>query len=107
MDTKKNGYTRYFGTNLEDPTTEQVIKYVKMRWSIEVFHRELKQCCGLGRCQAHMGRSQRNHIVLSVLAWINQRKLRAIHGSSIYNLKWNVIGHAIKNHMSMRLNLVV
>ena len=103
---EKNGYTRYFGTNLENPTKEQVIKYVKMRWNIEVFHRELKQCCSLERCQARMGRSQRNHIVLSVLAWINQRKLRALYDLSIYQLRWNVIKHSIKNHLVARLNFV-
>lgn len=102
---EKNGYTRYFGTNLENPTIEQIIKYVKMRWNIEVFHRELKQCCGLEKCQARTGRSQRNHIVLSVLTWINQRKLRALYGSSIYKLKWNVVKYAIKNHLSIKLNL--
>ncbi len=82
---EKNGYTRYFGTNLEDHTLAQVIKYVKMRWNIEVFHRKLKQYCGL--------------------AWMNQRKLSALYGSSIYKLKWNIIKLVIKNQLSIRLNI--
>ena len=48
----ENGRIDYVTTNLEDPTHEQVTKIMDARWSIEVYHRELKQTCGIGRCQA-------------------------------------------------------
>jgi hypothetical protein len=48
----KNGRTDYIGTNIELPTQEKILGYVKKRWNIEIYHRELKQTCGLERCQA-------------------------------------------------------
>jgi hypothetical protein len=59
---------------MENPTREQVEKIVEARWSIEVYHRELKQTCGIERCQARTGRAQRNHIYLAVSAWLEMNK---------------------------------
>ncbi|MCP4050304.1 MAG: hypothetical protein GY730_06330 [bacterium] len=39
---------------------------IKQRWSIEVFHRDLKQTCGLECCQDRTGRAQRNHTGLTL-----------------------------------------
>nr|WP_230388957.1 hypothetical protein [Piscirickettsia salmonis] len=36
----KNGRTDYIGTNIEEPSRDQVEVIVKARWSIEVYHRE-------------------------------------------------------------------
>ncbi|QGP55949.1 hypothetical protein PsalMR5_03424 [Piscirickettsia salmonis] len=77
----KNGRTDYIGTNIEEPSRDQVEVIVKARWSIEVYHRELKQTCGIERCQARTGRAQRNHISLSIAAWVD-----SINGSSMKKL---------------------
>ncbi len=99
----KNGRTDYIGTNIENPTSEQVVSFVKRRWAIEVFHRELKQTCGLECCQARTGRAQRNHIGLAILTWINQAKLRNQLSCSFYQLKWNVIKAAISLRLRQEL----
>lgn len=99
----KNGRTRYFGTNITNPTREQIVTLVKKRWEIEVFHRELKQTCGLERCQAHTSRAQRNHIVLSVLSWIKQAHLRRRNQVSFYQLQWDVIKNAIAFQLKYEL----
>lgn len=91
----KNGRTDYIGTSLGNPNREQVIDLVGKRWSIEVFHRELKQTCGLECCQARTGRAQRNHIGLAILTWIYQADLRNKLLCSVYSLKWQVIKGAI------------
>ena len=46
----KNGRIDYVATNQQDPTCDQITRIVKKRWSIEVYHRELKQTCGIERC---------------------------------------------------------
>lgn len=99
----KNGRTDYMGTNLENPSREQVIDLVKKRWGVEVFHRELKQTCGLECCQARSGRAQRNHIGLALLSWIRQSELRNRFACSIYQLKWNVIKHSIAFNLRREL----
>ena len=38
-------------------------------WTIEQFHRELKQLTGVQACRCRLVRSQRNYIVLAVQAW--------------------------------------
>ena len=91
--------TDYIGTNLEDPTREQISALVKKRWEIEVFHRGLKQTCGLEQCQARTSRAQRNHIVLSVLTWIKQAALRKQCNISFYQQQWNTIKDAIAAQM--------
>ncbi|WP_171824215.1 hypothetical protein [Piscirickettsia salmonis] len=35
----KNGRMDYIGTNIEEPSRDQVEVIVKARWSIEVYHR--------------------------------------------------------------------
>lgn len=95
--------TDYIGTNIPNPTREQVLALVKKRWEIEVFHRELKQTCGLEHCQARTSRAQRNHIVLSVLTWIKQTALRKQYQISFYHQQWNTIKDAIAHQMKLEL----
>lgn len=57
------------------------------RWNVEEFHREIKQVTGVEKCQARLGRSQRNHILIAYLVWL-QLKLRAwVTGQTIYEVK--------------------
>lgn len=100
----KNDRIDYIGTNLENPTREIVKKFVRMRWDIEIFHRELKQTCGLENCQARTSRSQRNHIGFSIMCWIELAKLRAKTGVSLYQQNWEVIKESISNRLKMELN---
>ena len=95
--------TDYIGTNIQNPTREQIIALVKKRWEIEVYHRELKQTCGLEHCQARTSRAQRNHIVLSVLTWVKQAALRKQHNISFYQQQWNTIKDAIAALMKIQL----
>ncbi len=98
-----NRRTDYIGTNLENPTRDQILALVKKRWEIEVFHRELKQTCGLEQCQARASRAQRNHIVLSVLTWIKQAALRKQYNISFYQQQWNTIKDAIAQQLKLEL----
>lgn len=63
--------TDYVVTNdLSQDSTSDAQKESAIRWKIEEFHRELKQLTGIEKCQARLERSQRNHICISILAWI-------------------------------------
>lgn len=95
----KNGRIDYITTNLENPTREQVEKIVKSRWSIEVYHRELKQTCGIERCQARTGRAQRNHICLAVFAWLEMNKRRINEKITFYQQTWEVIKTSIQDKL--------
>ncbi len=63
--------TEYIVTNdVAIKSTDDARAESAIRWKIEEFHRELKQLTGIERCQARKNRSQRNHIVLCMLAWL-------------------------------------
>lgn len=100
----QNGRTDFIATNLDQATRGDVQRIVKGRWSIEVFHRELKQTCGLQRCQARHGRAQRNHITCAVLAWLKQHHLRSRLQISMYQQQWDHIKLAIAKHLKLLLN---
>lgn len=101
----KGNRTDYIGTNIESPTREEVTSLVKKRWEIEVYHRELKQTCGLEHCQARTSRAQRNHIVLSVLSWIKQADVRRKNHLSFYQQQWSIIKHAIAQQLKYELTI--
>jgi hypothetical protein len=63
-------------------------------------HRELKQTCGFGRCQANIGRAGRNHIGLSLLALVRKHRRRRIDFTTPYQQDWLVIKPAIRLALS-------
>ncbi|RZV21624.1 transposase, partial [Legionella longbeachae] len=97
----KNGRIDYVTTNMENPTREQVQHLTDARWSVEVYHREVKQTCGIERCQACTGRAQRNHIFLAIAAWFEQHKLRTSQKITLYQQNWSVIKNAIQEHIKI------
>jgi len=100
----KNGRTDYVGTSRTDLSREQVKEYFERRWSVEVLHRELKQTCGLSRCQASTGRAQRNHIGLSLLTWIRKHKRRQLDHTTLYQQDWEVVKPGIQLALAARLS---
>lgn len=100
-----NGRTDYVGTSRTDLSREQVKEYFERRWSVEVLHQELKQTCGLARCQANSGRAQRNHIGLALLTWIRKHKRRLVEHTTLYQQDWEVIRPGIQLALAARLNV--
>ena len=100
----KEGRTDYIGTNLENPTEEKIENFVKRRWNIEVYHRELKQTCGLEHCWSRTRRAQRNHIGFSILTWIQKAKIRSINNLSFYQQEWDIIKDVIAQNLRKQLN---
>jgi hypothetical protein len=99
----KNGRIDYITTNRETPTREQVKRVMKARWSIEVYHRELKQTCGIERCQARTGRAQRNHIFMAISAWLQKYQRRLKHKISFYQQDWLIIKTSIAKNLKLIL----
>ena len=93
----KNGRIDYIATNREEAKREEVESLASARWSVEVYHREIKQTCGIERCQSRTGRAQRNHIFLAIVAWFKQHQLRLTEKMSLYQQNWNVIQQAIRD----------
>jgi Transposase DDE domain len=99
----KNGRVDYVTTNMENPTRDQVKRVMEARWSIEVYHRELKQTCGIERCQARTGRAQRNHIFMAIVAWLDKHKRRIQEKITLYEQDWQVIKSGITQNIKILL----
>ena len=99
----KNGRTDYIGTSRLDLSKDKVKSYFERRWSIEVMHRELKQTCGFGRCQANTGRAGRNHIGLSFIALVRKHRRRRLDFSTPYQQDWEVLKPAIRQALEQAL----
>ena len=98
-----NGRIDYVTTNMDNPTRDQIIKITKARWSIETYHRELKQTCGIERCQTRTGRAQRNHICLAIQAWLDKHKQRMLKKITLYQQDWNIIKEGVSNGIKILL----
>jgi Transposase DDE domain len=97
----KNGRIDYIATNMKDSTRGSIKKIMDARWSIEVYHRELKQTCGIERCQARTGRAQRNHICIAILSWLDKHRRRIQEKISFYQQDWNVIKEGIASNIKI------
>ena len=64
--------------------------------AIEEYHRGLKQCCAVERCQARSGRAQYNHIVLAIRAFVRLEWCRLETGRSWYESKRELRRNAIR-----------
>jgi hypothetical protein len=68
-------------------------------WSIEVYHRGIKQCCGIERAQVRKEHSQRGHILLSLRVFLRLEMNRITKGMSWYEAKISIIRGAIRSFL--------
>ncbi len=87
-----NGDTEYIVTNdLTQCSAEDALKQSAIRWKIEQFHREEKQLTGIEKCQCRLNRSQRNHILCSILVWTCLANTAYQTGQTLYQVKNNTL----------------
>lgn len=84
----KNDDIRYVVTNDLSLKDDTVLKnHNDHRWSIETFHRGIKQTTGIEKCYSTLARSQRNHIFASFVAFVRLEYTRLKDGISWYEQK--------------------
>src|SRR3954452_6353267 len=76
-------------------------------WTIEVYHRGLKQFCGVERCQARSARAQRNHIGWAVRAFLRLEHHRIMTGTSWFETKMEIIRSALRLYLSQTSPILV
>ena len=95
-----DGDTEYWATDLLRMTPmEREVEAGKV-WTIEVYHRGLKQFCGVERCQARSARAQRNHIGWAVRAFLRLEHHRIRTGLSWFETKMGIIRAALQLYLS-------
>jgi len=74
--------------------------YAERSWAIEVYHRGLKQHCGVERCQARRARAQRSHIGLAVRAFLRLESWCYRHLTTWFDAKRDIIRDAVRAYLA-------
>ena len=87
---------QFWATSDLNMTEAQRQQRATQAWAIEEYHRGLKQCCGVQRCQARTERAQRNHILFALRAFVRLEWQRLQTGQSWYESKKRMVRQAIR-----------
>jgi len=92
----KDGDEEHWATDLIDTKESDRKELAHKSWKIEEYHRGIKQFCGVERCQARKGQSQRTHILFSIRAFLRLEVERSRTGKSWFEIKQSIIRDAIR-----------
>lgn len=95
-----NGHVEHWATSALSMTEERRAMWERELFAIENYHRGLKQCCGVERCQCRGKRAQSNHILLSVRAFVRLEVHRFVTGIGWYSAKWQIVREAIRAYLA-------
>ena len=93
----------HWATNDPDMTPEEQEVLKGRAWSIERYHRGLKQCCGVEKCQARKAESQRSHIGMAIQAFLRLEVHRLRSGVSWYEAVAGIARPAIRQYLAQPL----
>jgi len=98
-----NGDTTHWATN--DLGMDEVARlmWAERSWTIEEYHRGLKQTTGVEWCQCRAARAQVNHIGLAIRAFVRLEWHRFTTGVSWFEAKQRIIRAAVRNYLEMPL----
>lgn len=91
-----DGDTEYWATSDLDMGAGHRQKYSELAWGIEVYHRGLKQHCGVERAQVRAAKAQRNHLTCALRAFLRLEQHRLVTGLSWWDAKAGIIRDAIR-----------
>jgi putative transposase len=92
---RDDGEVRYWATDDLDVDDKKRDDLESMGWGIEVYHRGIKQCCGIEKAQVRTERSQRAHILFSLRAFLRLEVNRLVNAVSWYESKYSIVRAAI------------
>ena len=95
-----DGDTEYWATNDREMGELERLKYAEFAWGIEVYHRALKQECGVERAQVRAARAQRNHIGMAIRAFVRLEWHRVRTGISWGMAKEGIIRAAVRRYLA-------
>ncbi len=82
-------------------TQEERQGWGRQAFKIENYHRGLKQCCAVERCQCRSKAKQQSHILLSLRAFVRLEANRLAKGISWYEAKRDIVRDAVRHYLAM------
>ena len=96
----RNGGTEHWLTNDLAMTDLDRQSLAERAWQVEEYHRALKQCTEVERCQARLARSQRSHVGLALRAFVRLEYHRFHSGVSWFEAKWGIVRDAVRAYLT-------
>jgi putative transposase len=94
-----DGDTEYWATNDQAMEPGARRHYAEVSFAIENYHRDLKQYCGAEKCRVRAERAQRNHIGLSLRAFLRLEWHFFTTGVSAFEAKMGLVREAIRIYL--------
>jgi hypothetical protein len=98
-----DGDIEYWATNDLQMRELQRLHLTEFIWTIESYHRAIKQCCGIEKAQVRSAVAQRNHITLALRAFLRLERVAFVSGTSWYDLKTEIIRRAVTAYLAQPL----
>ena len=101
-----NGDIEYWATNDLSMNELFRLKYAELSWSIEVYHRGIKQFVGVESCMARkavahlVSERTRNHIGLALRAFLHIERHSFCAGISWFEAKTSIIRQAVRTYLA-------
>lgn len=98
-----NGDIEYWATNHLEMTDLIRLKFADLAWSIETYHRGIKQFCGIEQAQVRAAQAQRNHINLALRAFLRLECYCFVKGISWFEAQASIIREAVRAYLACPL----
>jgi putative transposase len=102
----RDGDVEYWATNDLTMSESGRLELAERCWAVEEYHRALKQCCNIERCQARSARARRNHIGMSIRAFARLSWHFYTTGVSWYEAKAAIVREAIRAYRSKPMHKI-
>ena len=76
------------------------LKFAEISWTIEEYHRGIKQFVGIERCQVRQAEAQRNHIGFALRAFLRIERYCFSTGMSWFEAKVSIIREAVRAYLA-------
>ena len=86
----------YLVTNNLNLSANDFEMFYKKRWSIEEYHKSIKQNAGAEKSPTRTQRTQQNHLFATILAYIKLEKLKFANKMNHFEMKSKLYLAAIK-----------
>lgn len=96
-----NGDATHWATNDLGLDEAGRLVFAELSWSIEEYHRGLKQFTGVERCQVRSARGQRNHIGLAIRAFVRLEYHRFTTGITWFAAKTAIVRDAVRAYLAV------
>jgi len=95
-----DGDTAYWATNDLKMSELTRLQFAEFSWTIEHYHRGIKQCTGVERCRCRSARSQRNHIGMALRAFLRLEIHCFARGVSWLEAKLAIVRDAVRDYLA-------